>query len=148
MEHEIGIGDLVVAADKPAGFEMVRGPGSGAAEEPARADQRPVPPPEGGSHRDRLPAGVLDIDLEMVLEVLSYTGKTRDDADAESLEERGLAHAGELQQLRRVDGPTAQDHVASPHDPSASAAPAVLDADRPGPLEQDPRHEGSALDRE
>ena len=52
---------------------------------------------ECGLHRDRLRAGVLDVDLEVVLEVLPDAGQVRDHGHVERLELGRGADAGELQ---------------------------------------------------
>ena len=80
-------------------------------------------------HRHRLLRPVLDVDLEVVLQVLAHAGQVGDHVDAEPAEQLGRAHAGQLQQLRRVDRAAAQDDLA----PRASRA--VL---RPGPPRRRP----------
>jgi hypothetical protein len=55
----------------------------------ARAQEQPLAPTTGGCatsarrDRDRLLAGVLDVDLEVVLQVLADAGQVGDDVDAE-----------------------------------------------------------------
>ena len=61
--------------------------------------------------------------------------------DAVAVQEAGRAHAGELQELRRVDGPAAADHLTGVHG-SAAAALGVGDAGGPVALEEDPGGEG------
>ena len=55
---------------------------------------------------------MLDVDLEVVLEVLADARQVVHGVDAERLELVGVADAGELQQLRRVDRAAAEDHLA------------------------------------
>ena len=71
-------------------------------------------------------AGVLDVDLEVVLQVLAHAGEVVDHGDAERLQLRGVADAGQLEQLRRVDGAAAADDLAG-RDPleRARADPSV-----------------------
>src|SRR5690606_33284283 len=60
MEHEVGVGDVVVAAHEPAALEVVGGAGT-SAEQPHQADDRAPPPRQPRCHRHRLGAGVLDV---------------------------------------------------------------------------------------
>jgi hypothetical protein len=69
---------------------------------------------------------VLDVDLEMVLEVLSHRREVMDDADAEGLELARIPDSRELEELRGVDRTPAEDHLAGAYDLSAFE----LDADR------------------
>ncbi len=136
---------------------MVRRPGPAAAEEPSRADRRPVAPLQRRRHRDRQPGGVLDVDLEVVLQVLAHAGQVGHRVDAEPAQQPGVAHPGQLQQLRRVDRASAQDDLPGPDllrrarpagpVPAAPAAP-VLHAHRAAALERDPGDERPAFHRE
>ena len=103
----------------------------------------PVPPLHRGCDRDRLRRRVLDVHLEMVLEVLPDARQVVDDVDAEGRELVRVADPRELEELRRVDRPAAEDHLAGPHD---LRPPAVRDLDtgRPGALEEHARDEGPA----
>ena len=60
----------------------------------------------------------------------------------------GLAHARQLQQLRRVDRPAAQDDLARVHPPDGPAPVRVLDADRARAVERHLRHQGARADVE
>ena len=97
-------------------------------------------------------AGVLDVDLEVVLQVLTHAGQVVDDVDAERLELRGVAHA-------RRAGAAAGELMAPPQQMispavTRSSGPAtrprrartVLDADGPCALEQDAVDLGPADD--
>ena len=59
--------------------------------------------------------GVLHVHLEVVLEVLADTGKVMHRRDPDGPEVIGVADARDLQQLRRVERATAQDHLAGAH---------------------------------
>ena len=72
--------------------------------------------------RDRLLGGVLDVDLEVVLEVLADAGQVVHERDAELGEVLLVADAGELEQLRGVDRAAAQDDLAGGH--AAASRPA------------------------
>ena len=83
-----------------------------------------------GRDRDRLLRGVLDVDLEVVLEVLAHAGRVVDDVDAVAAQQLLVADAGELQQLRGVDRAAAEDHLAGVDGAAQPAAAEVVDADR------------------
>ena len=72
-------------------------------------------PAQAGRDRDRLLGGVLDVDLEVVLEVLADAGQVVHEGDAELGEVLLVADAGELEQLGRVDRAAAQDDLAGGH---------------------------------
>ena len=148
MEHQVGVGDVVVAAREPAGLEVVRRARARAEEQPLGADQRPAPHLHVRGDRHRLRAGVLDVDLEVVLEVLADAGQVGDHVDAEGLEMLvGVADARELEELRGVDRAAAQHDLAGAH--AVRRAPVrVLDAHGPRALEQDLRDERAGLDLE
>ena len=110
VEHEIGIGHFVIAANETARLEVV---GRGRAlvqEKPLEADPRLVVPAQRGEDRDRLGAGVLDVDLQMILHILAHAGQVLDHGNVQRLQVGGRAHAGQLQQLGRVDRAAAADH--------------------------------------
>ncbi len=75
VEHQVRVGDVVVAAGESAALEVVGRARAAAQEQPAGADQRPVAPLERGRDRDRLLAAVLDVDLEVILQVLADAGQ-------------------------------------------------------------------------
>jgi hypothetical protein len=54
---------------------------------------------------------VLDVDLEVVLKVLADARKPVDDIDADRPQVRGLADSRQLEELRRVDRASAEDHL-------------------------------------
>ena len=112
VEHQVRVRDVVVAADEAARLEVVRRAGARAEEQPPEPDPGPVAPLHRRRHRDRLLRAVLDVDLEVILQVLADARQVVDDVDAERLELAGVADAGELEQLRRVDRAAAEDHLA------------------------------------
>ena len=89
-----------------------------------------LPPAQAGRDRDRLLGGVLDVDLEVVLEVLADAGQVVDHVDPERRQVLLVADTGELEQLRGVDRAAAEDHLAGVDGASPSGAE-VVDADRP-----------------
>src|SRR5262249_41978937 len=121
-------------------LEVVGGPWARSTEQPFRADHRPVVHLQGRCDADRLLARVLDVDLEMVLQVLADSWQIGNDVNPVRSEETGRPDAGELKQLRGVDGSAGQDDLARAGLGELTAL-AVFDADSPGPLEQDLRDE-------
>src|SRR5690606_6104395 len=111
VEHQVRVVDHVVTAHEPTGLEVVGRRGAGAGQQPLQTDLRTVAQHERGVEGHRLLAGVLHVDLEVVLEVLTDTGQILHDRDAERLQVTRVAHAVELEQLRRVDRPTAEDDL-------------------------------------
>ena len=94
VEHQVGIGHVVVAPDKAAGLEVVGRPWPAAREQPPGTDHRPVAPLQRGGHRDRQLGPVLDVHLQEVLQVLAHPGQAGDHVDAVCGEVGGVADAG------------------------------------------------------
>ena len=78
--------------------------------------------------------------------MLADAGQVLDHVDAERTELVGVAHAGQLQQLRRVDRAAAQDDLTGHDALGAAATVRVLHADRSIALDQDLRDERPGLD--
>ena len=114
VEHQVGVALVVVAAREAAALEVVGRARAAAQEQPLRADRQHVALLDVLLHRHRLRAGVLDVDLEVVLQVLPDAGQVGADVDAEPAQLVGVADAGQLQQLRGVDGAAAEDHRLGP----------------------------------
>ena len=91
VEHQVRVRDVVVAAGEAAALEVVRGARPAPEEEPLETDPRPVPPQLGRRHGDGLPAAVLDVHLEVVLEVLADARDVGDDVDAVPPQLLGIA---------------------------------------------------------
>ena len=102
-----------LAADKTARFKMVGRPQARALEHPLQADLHLGQRVHRAVERDGLFAGVLHIGFQVVLQVLTYAAQRGHHADAQPAQGIGVANAGELQQLRRVDGTAAQNHLAA-----------------------------------
>ena len=128
VEHQVRVVDVVVAPHEAAALEVVGGPETAAVEQPLVADLRSGAELEARRDRDRLLRRVLDVDLEVVLEVLPHARHVGDDADAEGAQVVGVADSGELQELGRVDGPTAEDDLARGDRPVQASGPEVVDA--------------------
>src|SRR5690606_10193627 len=62
-------------AHEGRGLEMVRGAEPGLEEEPFRANEDLRKEPEARVQGDRLAAGLLDIEFQMVLQVSAYAGQ-------------------------------------------------------------------------
>ena len=148
VEHQVRVGDVLVAAREAAALEVVGGAEAAAVDQPLVGDAGPGPPAQAGRDRDRLLRGVLDVDLEVVLEVLADAGRVVDDVDAEAGEELLVADAGELEQLRRVDRAAAEDHLAGVDRATEPAAAQVVDPDRTLAVEAHPGGHRQGLDLE
>ena len=72
----------------------------------------------------------------MVLEVLADARQVGHDGDAERPEQLGRPDAGQLEELRRVERPAGQDHLAGRDPVRRQDRPRHLDADGPPALEQ------------
>src|SRR5690625_5231176 len=72
VEHQVRVGDLHVGADETAGLEVV-GDSRTATEQPLKSDNRGPPPCEHRRERNRLFTRVLDVDLQMILKVLTHS---------------------------------------------------------------------------
>ena len=140
--------DPGAAADEAAGLEMVGGAEAGAEEGPFHADQELAHRVHRLVEGDRLQAGVLDIDLEMVLQVAADTRQVGHHRHGQRAELVGRPDAGQHQQLRRVDGAAAEDDLAGGPRLADLAALAILDADRAVLLEQHPPRQRACLDGE
>jgi hypothetical protein len=115
MEHQVRVSDVVVAAAEAAALEVIGGADARAPEQPLGAHAEFAHPRDVRVHGHRLPARELHVHLEVVLQVRADTRQVRDRRDAARVQQAGRADAGELQQLRRVDRPAAQDDFAGAH---------------------------------
>ena len=82
MKLDVGPADARARADEAAGFEMVGRAEPGFEGDPAHADQGLGQQAGRRIERDRLRAGLLDIEFQMVLEVRADAGQVVDDRDA------------------------------------------------------------------
>ena len=121
VEHQVRIGDLVVAPGEAAGLEMVRRAEPRAEEQPLGADERLAPVLQPGSDRDGLRARVLDVHLEVILEMFADPRDVLHHVHAERAELIGVADTRELQCLGGIDGATAQDHFPCANPPSGTS---------------------------
>ena len=118
-------------------------------DQPLVGDAGPGPPAQPGRDRDRLLGGVLDVDLEVVLEVLADAGRGGGRRRCRGRASSCLvADAGELEQLRGVDRAAAEDHLAGVDGTAQPAAAQVVDADRALALEPHPGDHRQRLDVE
>ena len=145
MEHQVGVGHVVVGAREPAALEVVGGAVAAAREQPLQEHLRPVAVQQRRRHRHGLLAAVLHVHLEVVLQVLADARQVVDDVDAERLQLGGVADAGQLQQLRRVDRAAADDDLVGVRPPGRPAAEVERDARRPRAVEHQPAHERVGL---
>src|SRR5207342_3913675 len=149
MEHQVRVGDLVVAPGEAAALEVVRRTRAAAEEQPLEPDPRPTPLVDRRRlHRHRLGGGVLDVDLEVVLEMVTDAGQVLDDVDPEGGQLGRVADARQLEPLRRVDRPAGEDDLLAPDELRAATAEGDLDADRGATVEDDPTDERARSDLE
>ena len=118
MELDIGVADTGGRAQEGRRFELVRRAEPALGKEPLRPDQRLAPEVVVPVERDRLQAGLLEIDLQMILQVLPHARTVGDNVDAVFGQMRGRADARQHQQFRRIDGrgrnddfPVRTDHL-------------------------------------
>ena len=133
VEHQVRVVDVVVAADEPAGLEVVGRPDAAAQEQPLGADARLVAVLEPGADRDRLLGGVLDVDLEVVLEVAADPGQVGDDRDAEPLEVGRVPMPESSSSCGELIAPPHRMTSPASHAGVAAAGPQVVDAGDPVP---------------
>ena len=72
---DVGVADAGAGADEAAALEMVGGTQPLLEEEPAQADQGLGPGVHRAVERDRLAAGDLEVEFQMVLQVLAHAGE-------------------------------------------------------------------------
>ena len=115
VEHQVRVVDVVVAADEATGLEVVGRAGAAARKSHCAPIPGAAPFGQVRLHRHRLRARVLDVDLQVILEVLADARAGRATTAMPSAAQfAGVAHARQLQQLRRVDRPAAEDDLAAP----------------------------------
>ena len=145
---EIRVANAGAAADEAAGLEMVGRPESGAREQPPRADPSLGERIHHRVERHRLTARHLEVELEVVVQVLTHPGQRMLYGDAVGLKLRRRTDAREFQELRRVDRPAADDDLTPRVRRVGRTAPRVLHARRPSAFQQDPGGERTAADGE
>src|SRR5471030_1298157 len=105
--------EFFAGTDETAGFELVAGADAGAVEQPLGTDGRLVVPEQRRVQRHRLGAGVLQVQLKVILQVFADARQVVDHRDVEAFQQFGRANTGALQQLRRSDCAAAhQDFLA------------------------------------
>src|SRR5262249_28347815 len=75
MVLQVGMRDARVAADERAGLQMCGRTEAGLEQEPLEPDRQAVHGVLGGIEGDRLPAGILHIELEVVLKITADVGQ-------------------------------------------------------------------------
>src|SRR5262245_31330496 len=136
MQLDVGVGDVPSAADEAARLEVIGCPQAALEHQPCEADAGFGPHPHDAVEGDRLPAGHLHIDFEMILQVGADPRKGMPDFDAERPELLRKADAGELKQLWRVDCTARKrDEAACPHR-SAPFSDTIRHTDRSASVEQ------------
>ncbi len=128
VELHVGPGDVGTRAQEGRGLELVRGAGARAGQQPARADRRLAEQGPVAVQADRALARHLHVDFHVVLQVRADAGAVGDDVDAVAPEFGPRTDSREHQQLGRVEGRGAQDHLGARDDAPAFAAHAHRDA--------------------
>ena len=121
---------------------MVGGAEALAGEQPLRADHGFADEVGLAIERDRLRAGHLEVEFEVILQVRADAGAVGDYGDAVRGEFGAGADAGEFEQLHRVDRAAGEDHLAGGVDFVVLAVAVIGDAGGFGAFEQDFRREG------
>ena len=131
QEVELDVGPLQrgVRADEAAGLEVVGHAEPAPEQHPFEADPELAQRVHPAVQRDRLLAGVLDVDLGMVLQVLADARQVVQHLDARGLEHGARTDPGALQQMRRADRTGRDDHLAAAARGFDLAAALVFDAD-------------------
>ena len=112
VELDVGRAERGVRADEAAAFEMVRDREAALEQHPFGADQEAAEEAHLAVQGDGFLAGILDIDLGMVLQVLAHARQIMQDFDARLLQHRPRPDARALQQVRRGDGTGGDQHLA------------------------------------
>src|SRR5437868_4585038 len=86
MELQVGIFDAGAGADEAAGFEMVGGAEAALEEQPLSTDQRLGEKAHLAIEGDRLPAGDLHENFEMIVQVLPHPRQMVEGRDADLLQ--------------------------------------------------------------
>src|SRR5690625_186422 len=144
---QVRVLDAGAAADEAARLEVAGGAWTLFEEQPSCADPRLVPRLSCRIDADRLCAGMLHVDFQVILEVLAYPRQLVHHFDPSSAQHLRRADPRQLQQLGRVDGAGADDYLPAGAQDVGAAAPRHLDADGPLPLEEHPQGEHAALHR-
>ena len=82
MILDVGVALAGATADEAAGLEVIGRPQAVLAQHPAQADQRLAVGRHLRIQRDRLGAGDLKVEFQVVLQILTHSGELPNDADA------------------------------------------------------------------
>ena len=93
MNHQIRVGLTRTTPNEAPRFEVIAHPRP-VTGEPLQTDPWAPTSTHIGSHRDRLRAGVLNVDLQMILEIRTHSGKILHDVDA-GVARICVAHSGD-----------------------------------------------------
>src|SRR4029077_8109998 len=111
---------------------------STAEEQPFKADARAA---DDGAQLivggDRQCTAINETKLQMILQIFADSGAIDDDRDAVVAERGGGADSRHHEQMRRLDGPGAQNHPAPRPNDAVLRADAAFDPGGAAPLEQD-----------
>ena len=97
VEHEVRVVNLIIAPREAAALEVVRCARARPKEEPLGTDEGSPPELQIRVERDRLGAGVLYVDLEVVLKILADPGQVVDRFNPDRPQMIRIADPGELE---------------------------------------------------
>jgi hypothetical protein len=125
MILDVGIGDARAAADEAAGLEMIGGAEAVLAQQPAQRRSAPSASRiDRGVQRDRLLAGHLKIEFQMILQILADARQVLDDSMPSARSSAAGPTPESFKQLRRIDRAAARGSLrADPHAVQRAAAP-------------------------
>ena len=143
MEHQVRVGDVLVAPGEPAALEVVRGARTAAQEQPLRPDERPAPQLRSPTAASR-PAAATGTGCRPRGDPGGWrrrrAGRRRRGSRAPRAAPRP-PDARQLEQLRRVDRAAGEDDLAALDPLRAAALPLDVDRDGAPAIEHDPGHE-------
>jgi hypothetical protein len=105
---QVRVAHIVIAANEGAGLEVIGGAKAFAEQQPLQPDAQLIPWPGGAVEGDGLRAGVLDVDLQVILQITTDPRQVRAHVDPEFTQDIAIADTGEHQQLWRINGAAAQ----------------------------------------
>ncbi len=138
QELHVGPFELRPGAVEALGRDRQAGDLAGSEQPPLQHRQHQPVEPQLGIEADLALGVPHGPEGGVVLQVLADAGQVVQRLDPHSGQLVGRPHAREQQQLGRVEGPAAEDHLARGHGPPDFAVLPVLDADRPALLDQHP----------
>src|SRR5690625_5909341 len=113
MVLKVGIFFVGLAFDKSSCFKMVGRSGSFPSEKPVKSNLGCAPRAQIGVFTDGFFTFPLNVHFEMILQICTDGRQVMDDIDPMIFKLVGIAHAGELKNLRGIDSPSTEDDLPS-----------------------------------